>query len=147
MNNKLSLKEYCRTCENICCEGYTTPYLNSEEKDNLGSMFGMQNLAQENGFWVPRKKDNQCVFLYNNLCKIELTNPRLKPVDCKIYPLDAMFVADGNLEWVIDVVCPAADQLTPEYYANAIIIGMEWIKKANSKIFMVYWEKYKEKSQ
>ena len=144
MNNKLSLKEYCRTCENICCEGYTAPYIHDMERAEISATFGVDNFVLEGDYFIPRKEDNKCVFLFKNLCKLEVFNPRLKPFDCKIYPLGPMIDSDKNIEWVISVNCPAAKRLTPEFYANAVILGTEWIKKTDSKAFMAYWNKHVE---
>jgi len=144
MNNKLSLLEYCRKCENLCCEGYTAPYIHDTEREEISAAFEVDGFVQEGDYCIPRKEDNKCVFLYQGLCKLEIFNPKFKPVDCKIFPFGPMLDTDYNIEWTLFMNCPAAEHLTPEFYANAVILGTEWIKKTDSKAFMAYWDKHVE---
>jgi Fe-S-cluster containining protein len=141
MTEELSLLEHCRRCGFRCCSGESgNPRICQEEERQINEADGEGKLILEHGYWVPKKEKGSCIFLNDGLCSLQ----HVKPIDCGIYPLDPVLDSDGNVNWVIDEECPAALDLPADFYAKAIVIGLDWIKKFDKAAFDDYWKKYKE---
>lgn len=142
MNDRLSLLEYCIPCGNKCCVGQSgAPRIVADEARLYAERFGEKSLIPENGFWVPGKEDARCVYLSEKgACLVQ----DVKSVDCRMFPLDPTYNEEGCVEWYIDKDCPAAEHLSPEFFAQAIMIGTEWIMATDIATAREYWGKYKE---
>lgn len=139
----LSLQKYCKSCGSTCCGGSLGyPRIDAAENMNLSLMLGVDKVIDESGYWVPSRADNRCCFLDRNEgCKAHKYG--IKPMDCQLYPVVPMLNADDSITWFIDKSCPAAPYLTADYYADTILLGMGWIRKANAQLLAAYAKKYR----
>ena len=87
--------------------------------------------------------NQECMFLKQGICQIQDS----KPNECLIYPVNPMYNENNEIEFVIDKNCPASNHLPSEFYAHAILLGVESIKDLDPEKFKVYWKKYKEDSE
>jgi Fe-S-cluster containining protein len=140
MGKKLSLLRHCEPCGARCCiEKGGGPRFSLKEKALIEARFGKERLAQGKGYWMPKKPEGLCTFLEAGLCALE----DIKPVDCRIFPLDPIFKEDGQMDFVIDVNCPAAQHLPAMFISEAIRLGIGWMTNTEKEAFHHHWSRHK----
>lgn len=125
-----SLLPHCRPCGETCCR-YSTPILDRRERDRIVAATGKDCFVEVetpggNYFVIGKRADGSprsiapdaggagdpCTFLApDGLCSIH----HVKPLDCAVYPLRAVPLADGTLSWHLHHSCPAHAQLGSDF--------------------------------
>ena len=140
MVKDMSLLQHCRACGSRCCiEKTGGPRFTLKERTLIEGRFGKGSLVEGKGYFVPKKRGDRCGFIEEGLCALE----GIKPVDCRIFPLDPIFDAKGQIDFVIDVNCPAAKHLSADFIAEAIRLGIGWMSETEVEAFRHYWSRHK----
>lgn len=141
----LSLLEHCQKCGSKCCiPGKTigAPIVSKEERGLTVEILGasedhFQRVELKNGayYYVPVRQENgRCIFLSaDNLCKVQAA----KFPDCIAYPIKAVR-RDGQIIYLIDIHCPAAPYLTPEFITAAKEVALESLESWDPDVYQ-HW--------
>ena len=119
----LSLLKHCESCEDGCCGNLEdkrcgSPILDKGEVAKIISKKGSLNggilkrikLGNKQGYYIllANKDTGNCPFLTGDYeCEIQ----DIKPLDCQIYPIKAIYSGKGT-EFIVDEECPANDKLS-----------------------------------
>lgn len=148
MCNTLSLLPHCQKCGSKCCipgETIGVPIVTKQEAREAFKIFGFgyfEKVVLHNGqhYCVPRKVKwpGRCIFLnQQNQCAAQ----KVKFADCRAYPIKAIR-KEGRIICVIDIHCPAAPYLTPEFIAAAKKIALETIEAWEPEVYQHWLDHY-----
>ncbi len=127
-----TLGDMCMQNKGKCCEERTPPSL--EEKDILLiKKLGVEDHFQIDGDYATTK--GQCYFLNEGLCGIY----EQRSTDCRAYPVSFRLDSQENIEYVIDMNCPAVEEglVTGKFIQDSIKLwkesnpSIEWMGKYN----------------
>ena len=145
--NKLSLLKFCIPCHSKCCKTgklIGSPIISIEEqKDMLPQEKNhLQKIVSPTGkiYFIikEQEKSNGCFFLNdNNTCKIQ----NKKPMDCLCYPIKAIH-SDKEIEYIIDLDCPASPHLSNDFIKNAKTIALKSLKRFDKETYNHWLDNY-----
>jgi len=140
MDKKLSLKDL--GCNSSCCR-HGSPYVLPEERDAIVDETKLDFFTPEGNHFVIGKNNNgkrdmekdQCPYLKDNLCELQIINPDLKPKDCYMHPVFPKVDADENIKLFVSHCCEAHKNLPKEYIEKARKLIEEYPKEHLEGLF------------
>lgn len=125
---KVSLRD--RGCNADCCR-HGSPYILPNERDAILAVIGEENdvFTQDGNHFIigkntdgtPRNLDKDpCPFLNeDSLCRLQVLDPNLKPVDCLMHPIFPKIDKTGKITLCVTNCCDACRNLTPDFRERA----------------------------
>ena len=152
MNSKLSLLKFCIPCNAKCCkhgETIGSPILDEQEMKKIKKVLDkeIKEVVLENGkkyyVIIVDEKEKRCPYLSkDNKCLIQ----EVKPLDCAIYPIKAVYVndepEDDTIKFVVDSDCPASKHLSKEFIEEAKKLSVESLKRFDKQTFNHWLNNY-----
>lgn len=137
---KLSLLEHCIPCKSSCCKVgrfFGSPILDRKETKGIEKYVKEIRLKSGKNYFIlkDRKKGHNCIFLFNNKCKIE----KRKPLDCLCYPIKAIY-SRGKIIYILDNACPVSKSIDAAYIKEAKKIALKSIKRFDKATYK-HWIK------
>ncbi len=146
----LSLLVHCQKCGAKCCipgETIGAPIVSGDElivalriPGVKVDQFMMVHVPAGKYYYVPKMSAaGRCIFLSPaNQCIVQ----GAKFADCRIYPIKAVFNKIGEAFYVIDIHCPAAPYLTPEFIAVAKKDAMRSLAAWDPEVYQHWLDLY-----
>lgn len=140
---------HCYKCGAKCCISGKTigaPIVSKGEKDVVlqhpyftGFYFQKEVLPNGKYYYIPTTgSDGSCWFLtLNRRCLIQ----DVKFNDCKAYPIKAIRKG-GEIIFIIDIHCPAARHLTPEFISAAKEVALQSLNRWDSEVYQHWLDHY-----
>ena len=87
--------------------------------------------------------DGECPFLDKDLhCIIQ----DVKPLDCRSYPIVAIYSDNDKIEFIFDDTCPAFENLSKEFVSKAKKIALKSVKSFSKEVYIDWLKRYSPKS-
>ena len=103
----------------------------------LADVFCKVRVPGSTEYYIIKKQEgtNNCAFLtYGNKCKLQDT----KPLDCQSYPVKIRLNYLNRIEFVIDLNCPAAENLTPKFIKKAQETALKLLMQFSNQTYQ-HW--------
>jgi Fe-S-cluster containining protein len=133
--------EHCFNCKAKCCKTGNligSPILSESEalEAKKISKDSVKNITLPIGksYFILAEQEgtNRCPFLTrNNKCQIQ----NLKPLDCRCYPIKAIYNINNSIKFIIDRHCPATPHLSKKFTKEAKKIALESINRFDREIY------------
>ena len=128
---------YCKICKKCCNEiGISTIILSKYDIKRLRKAGKKFKFVKDGAVFRMKLEKGKCKFLESKGCTLP---EKIKPLDCKIFPVLFHFLGKNNYYFTVSLHCPYWNKISKAYIKNAKKIALKELKHWTKKEQIGYW--------